>query len=81
MDDLDDNNDGALLREKEPGQLWVHSVPSHVVDGMSDKDKRRQEAINEVIYTEKDFVADLEYLRDVRIKFSILFFSFQPPFF
>ncbi len=36
--------------------LWAESVPA---------EKRRQEAINEVIYTERDFVRDLEYLRDV----------------
>ena len=33
---------------------------------MSDQEKKRQEAINEVIYTERDFVRDMEYLRDVR---------------
>ncbi|CAE6403655.1 unnamed protein product [Rhizoctonia solani] len=49
---------------KEPGQLWVHSVPQEVVDSVSDQEKKRQEAINEVIYTERDFVQDLEYLRD-----------------
>lgn len=32
---------------------------------MSDLEKKRQEAINEVIYTERDFVRDMEYLRDV----------------
>lgn len=32
---------------------------------MSDTEKKRQEAINEVIYTERDFVRDMEYLRDV----------------
>ena len=32
---------------------------------MSDQEKKRQEAINEVIYTERDFVRDMEYLRDV----------------
>ena len=34
---------------------------------MSDQEKKRQEAINEVIYTERDFVRDMEYLRDVRV--------------
>jgi len=32
---------------------------------VSEKEKKLQEAINEVIYTEKDFVRDLEYIRDV----------------
>ncbi|KAG9094027.1 RHO1 GDP-GTP exchange protein 2, partial [Ceratobasidium sp. 392] len=49
---------------KEPGQLWVQSVPQEVVDSVSESERKRQEAINEVIYTERDFVRDLEYLRD-----------------
>jgi hypothetical protein len=49
----------------EPGTLWIHSVPQEIVNSVSDKEKRRQEAINEVMYTERDFVRDMEYLRDV----------------
>ncbi|PAV20204.1 CNH-domain-containing [Pyrrhoderma noxium] len=51
----------------EPGTLWIHSVPKEIVDSVSDTEKKRQEAINEVIYTERDFVRDMEYLRDVWI--------------
>jgi hypothetical protein len=40
-------------------------VSKEIVDSVSDQEKRRQEAINEVIYTERDFVRDMEYLRDV----------------
>lgn len=50
---------------QEPGTLWIHSVPQEVVNSVSDTEKRRQEAINEAIYTERDFVRDMEYLRDV----------------
>ncbi|KAJ7312296.1 CNH domain-containing protein, partial [Mycena albidolilacea] len=32
---------------------------------VSDAEKKRQEAINEVIYTERDFVRSMEYLRDL----------------
>ncbi|KAI0333817.1 CNH-domain-containing protein [Cubamyces sp. BRFM 1775] len=52
----------------EPGTLWIHSVPAEVVASVSDTEKKRQEAINEVIYTERDFVRDMEYLRDCWIK-------------
>ncbi|OBZ74240.1 Rho1 guanine nucleotide exchange factor 1 [Grifola frondosa] len=52
----------------EPGTLWIHSVPPEVVNSVSDTEKKRQEAINEVIYTERDFVRDMEYLRDLWIK-------------
>ena len=43
-------------------------MPAEVVASVSDTEKKRQEAINEVIYTERDFVRDMEYLRDVRTK-------------
>lgn len=56
--------------QQEPGTLWVHSVPKEVVDSVSDTEKKRQEAINEVIYTERDFVRDMEYLRDVSGSYS-----------
>ena len=42
-------------------------MPAEVVASVSDTEKKRQEAINEVIYTERDFVRDMEYLRDVRV--------------
>ena len=40
-------------------------MSAEVADSVSETEKKRQEAINEVIYTERDFVRDLEYLRDV----------------
>jgi RHO1 GDP-GTP exchange protein 1/2 len=60
----DDDDD-----RQESGQLWIHSVPKEVADALSDQEKKRQEAINEVIYTERDFVRDMEYLRDVSLTF------------
>jgi len=51
--------------------LWVQSVPPEIVSSVSDTEKKRQEAINEVIYTERDFVRDMEYLRDVGILVSL----------
>lgn len=53
---------------KEPGSLWIHSVPQEIADSTSDQEKKRQEALNEVFYTERDFVRDLEYLRDVSLR-------------
>lgn len=41
-------------------------MPQEIVNSVSEAEKKRQEAINEVIYTERDFVRDMEYLRDVR---------------
>jgi hypothetical protein len=53
------------LDNVEPGLLWIHTVSKEIVDSVSDQEKKRQEAINEAIYTERDFVRDMEYLRDV----------------
>lgn len=47
--------------------MWSDTVPKEIFDSVDDTEKKRQEAINEVIYTERDFVRDLEYLRDVRL--------------
>lgn len=42
------------------------------MDSVSDQEKRRQEAINEVMYTERDFVRDMEYLRDACFSFQLI---------
>ena len=49
----------------DAGTLWIHSVPKEVADTLSETEKKRQEAINEVMYTERDFVRDMEYLKEV----------------
>ena len=53
---------------KDQGALWAESVSEDVLKSVSDEERKRQELINEVIYTERDFVRDLEYLRDAWIK-------------
>ncbi|KAA1469046.1 CNH-domain-containing protein [Dentipellis sp. KUC8613] len=63
--DSEGEGGGPDLEFVEPGQLWIHSVPQEIVNSVSDSEKKRQEAINEVIYTERDFVRDMEYLRDL----------------
>ncbi|KAL2144504.1 hypothetical protein VTI28DRAFT_9009 [Corynascus sepedonium] len=45
-------------------KLWINSVPKEVADSIGDREKKRQEIISEICYTERDFVKDLEYLRD-----------------
>ncbi|KAL1872290.1 hypothetical protein VTK73DRAFT_1672 [Phialemonium thermophilum] len=45
-------------------KLWINSVPREIADSVSEKEKKRQEVISEICYTERDFVKDLEYLRD-----------------
>lgn len=45
-------------------KLWINTVPKEVAESVDDKEKKRQEVISEICYTERDFVKDLEYLRD-----------------
>ncbi|KAK7207683.1 putative Rho guanyl nucleotide exchange factor [Myxozyma melibiosi] len=60
LNNSDDNGDDDSGENK----LWMHTVSQEVADSVDDREKRRQEIICEVIYTERDFVKDLEYLRD-----------------
>lgn len=45
-------------------KLWINTVSKEVADSVDDREKKRQEVISELMYTERDFVKDLEYLRD-----------------
>ncbi|WVW85998.1 hypothetical protein I302_108036 [Kwoniella bestiolae CBS 10118] len=58
----------SIVDVKETGTLWIHSVSQEILDSVDDTEKKRQEAINEVIYTERDFVRDLEYLKESWVK-------------
>ncbi|KAF9962840.1 RHO1 GDP-GTP exchange protein 2, partial [Modicella reniformis] len=51
-------------KEKKDQRLWITSVPKEISEALPDKEKKRQEVIFELIYTEKDFVNDLKYLND-----------------
>ncbi|KAI1816131.1 CNH domain-containing protein [Poronia punctata] len=55
-------NDDADQTDEQ--KLWINTVPKEVAESVSDKEKKRQEVISEICYTERDFVKDLEYLRD-----------------
>lgn len=45
-------------------KLWINSVPKEIAESVDEREKKRQEVISEICYTERDFVKDLEYLRD-----------------
>lgn len=62
------NNTEALGEVTEPGELWSESVPREVVESVSERERKRQEVIFEVVGTERQYVADLEYLRDYWIR-------------
>ncbi|PHH75428.1 hypothetical protein CDD80_2381 [Ophiocordyceps camponoti-rufipedis] len=61
--------DSANVNDDEADQtdeqkLWINSVPKEIADAVDEREKKRQEVISEICYTERDFVKDLEYLRD-----------------
>lgn len=45
--------------------MWIHSVPSSVLEATLPDEVKRQECIYELIYTERDFVKDLKYMDEV----------------
>ncbi|KAL1627677.1 RHO1 GDP-GTP exchange protein 2 [Neofusicoccum ribis] len=57
----DDNDD-------DEKKLWIMTVSKEIADSITEKEKKRQEVISELMYTERDFVKDLEYLRDFWMK-------------
>ena len=63
------NSRGSLHDADDQEQkLWINSVPKEVAENIDDKERKRQEVISELMYTERDFVKDLEYLRDFWIR-------------
>lgn len=62
QDEAPTNDDDVDQTDEQ--KLWINSVPKEVADSVSDKEKKRQEVISEICYTERDFCKDLEYLRD-----------------
>jgi RHO1 GDP-GTP exchange protein 1/2 len=54
--------------ESDEQKLWINTVTKEIADSVGDKEKKRQEVISEIMYTERDFVKDLEYLRDFWMK-------------
>jgi RHO1 GDP-GTP exchange protein 1/2 len=61
-EDANVNDDDADQTDEQ--KLWINSVPREVADSVGEREKKRQEVISEICYTERDFVKDLEYLRD-----------------
>ncbi|KAL8718865.1 MAG: hypothetical protein Q9225_004055 [Loekoesia sp. 1 TL-2023] len=54
--------------EGDEQKLWINTVSQEVADSVNEREKKRQEVISELMYTERDFVKDLEYLRDFWMK-------------
>ncbi|CEG73213.1 hypothetical protein RMATCC62417_08637 [Rhizopus microsporus] len=58
----------AHEKEEETNSLWIHSVPGSIVEATSPQEIKRQESIYELIYTERNFVRDLQYIDNFWIK-------------
>lgn len=54
-----------MIAQQQEDRLWINTVPKSLLDTLSKEEKKRQENIFELIYTEKDFVDDLEYMKEV----------------
>ncbi|KAI5212959.1 hypothetical protein AUEXF2481DRAFT_70482 [Aureobasidium subglaciale EXF-2481] len=64
-----EGSQASLRDEPEAEQrLWINTVSKDIADSVDDEEKKRQEVLAEIMYTERDFVKDLEYLRDFWIK-------------
>jgi len=48
-------------------RTWTSSVPKEILDKVSKNEMKRQEIIFETIYTEDDYVKDLDLLDSVKI--------------
>jgi hypothetical protein len=61
-----EKSQASLHDQDEPDEqkLWINTVSQEIADSVGDREKKRQEVISEIMYTERDFVKDLEYLRD-----------------
>ncbi|KAL9558466.1 hypothetical protein MBANPS3_000884 [Mucor bainieri] len=54
----------SYLISQQEDRLWINTVPKTLLDTLSKDEKKRQENIYELVYTEKDFVNDLTYLKE-----------------
>ncbi|KAI5954012.1 ROM2 [Candida margitis] len=57
----------SLHDQEENETLWHKTVPQSVLDRLDKHEKTRQELIYEFIYTERDYVKDLEFMTDFYI--------------
>jgi len=52
------------IERTDEQKLWINMVPKAISDITSDREKKRQEVISELCYTERDFCKDLDYLQE-----------------
>ncbi|KAI9295750.1 hypothetical protein K502DRAFT_290537, partial [Neoconidiobolus thromboides FSU 785] len=62
---IHDNHDHNQTSDKKKEKLWENFVEPEIVASVSDKERKRQEIIFELVYTELDFVSDLKVIQEV----------------
>ena len=68
----------VLAAPSEAKPKWFDKVDGKVLSALSEKEKKRQEVIFELIQTEKDFVRDLDIIINVRGSFLFFFVACLP---
>ena len=58
----------SSVKHEDEQKLWINTVSKEIADSVGERERKRQEVISELMYTERDFVKDLEYLRDFWLK-------------
>ncbi|KAI8147686.1 Dbl homology domain-containing protein [Fennellomyces sp. T-0311] len=58
----------ARPEKRSSRALWIYSVPKLVIATTPPEERKRQECIYELIYTEEDFAKDLDYVNNSWIK-------------
>ncbi|KAI9475761.1 MAG: CNH domain-containing protein [Benjaminiella poitrasii] len=54
----------SYLPNQQEDRLWINTVPKSVLESLSKEETKRQENIFELVYTEKDFIDDLTYIKE-----------------
>ncbi|KAI8987222.1 CNH domain-containing protein [Pilobolus umbonatus] len=52
----------SIQEKEENSSLWIKWVSSSIAESISPQERKRQECIYELIYTERNFVEDLRYI-------------------
>ena len=51
--------------ELQKARLWIQTYDASITSSVSDKEKKRQEIIFEMIYTEQEYLEDLNIVKQV----------------
>jgi hypothetical protein len=51
--------------DDEEQKLWINTVPKEISDSITEKERKRQEVISELMYTERDFVNRAHQFRNI----------------